>query len=245
MPAANRLKVILLISWKKLWSSRVSFIVLLAFVAFLLFFWLKDSFGASFNFLLFFSPHLFLFLSQDMMKDEIESGMLENVIFLKCRYQDYLLNKNLFVGFAAFICVSGLYVVFSGYGLAAHKYSPFFLIQFLAATIVGLYYVYLGGWLSLYVRGGSNVMILIISQALIFIALLFSATQRTGFIDYLEKGAFPNLASQIKFLAMIILLPNLAVTKNFLGYILEVIVLLVLILIFQKIKIQRLEIKKK
>jgi len=245
MPAANRLKVIFLITWKKLRSSRVSFIVFLAFVAFLIFFWLKDSFGASFNFLLFFSPHLFLFLSQEMMKDEIESGMLENVIFLKCRYQDYLLNKNLFVGFVAFIYVSGLYVVFSGYGLAAHKYSPFFLIQFLVATIVGLYYVYLGGWLSLYVRGGSNVMILIIGQALIFIGLLFSATQHTGFIDYLEKGVFPNLASQIKFLAMMVLLPNLAVSKNFLGYTLEVIVLLILILIFQKIKIQRLEIKKK
>jgi hypothetical protein len=243
MPAANRLKVMLLIIWRKLRSSRVSFIVFLAFLAFLIFFWLKDSFRTSFNFLLFFSPHLFLFLSQDMMKDEIESGMLENVIFLECPYQDYLLKKNLFVGFVALLYVSGLFVFFSGYSLATHQYSAFFLVQFLVASVVGLYYVYLGGWLSFYVRGGSNVMILIISQALIFIGLLFSATQRTGFIDYLEKRTFPNLASQLKFLAMIVILPNLAISKNFLGYTLEVIVLLILIFIFQKNKLQRLEIK--
>jgi hypothetical protein len=44
---------------------------------------------------------------------------------------------------------------------------------------------------------------------------------------------------------MMVLLPNLAISKNFLRYTPEVIVLLILIFIFQKIKIQRLEIKRK
>jgi len=245
MSFESDLKVNFLITLKKTLSSKIMLFFFLGFPSILLFIGFKDSMGLSFRFFLFFVPYLYLFLSQDMVKDEIESGVLENVIFLKQSYKKYLLKKNLFLYLLGFFYALPLFLFYAAFSAASGNFSIFFIWQFLTGMLVSLYYIFLGGLLSFYFKGGSNVLILIIAQASVFMGLLFSAKQSPGFIDLLDKGIFPGLASKIKLFALIIIFPNLAISTKLFFCAFEIVFLILIAFFLQKIKVKKLELKRK
>ena len=55
--------------------------------------WLKDSPETALDFFLFLFPYFFLLPTQDMVRGEIESGCLENALFLRLDFRRYLLEK--------------------------------------------------------------------------------------------------------------------------------------------------------
>ncbi len=71
-----------MITLKKTAVSRGSFILLAGFLLLIAYLWVNESYPGAMRFFLFFCPHVFLFLSQDMFREEIESGALESVLFL-------------------------------------------------------------------------------------------------------------------------------------------------------------------
>lgn len=245
MPFKNRLKITFIITWKKVISSKINFFIFSGFLLFLLYIWLKDSFELSFTFFLYLFPYLFLFLSQGMVRDEIENGCLENIFFLEENFKGYLLKKNILLGFIGLLSSLIIFSIFTVYGIATLKFSPLSIFQFLVGIIVGFYYVFLGVFLSIYLRGGSNVLILIIGQVLIFFGFLFTGLRSFNFIDYLDEGVFPGLISKIKFLGLLVIFPNFVISKKFLIYSIEIIALSVFLYFLQSMKLRNLEITRK
>lgn len=245
MPFKNWLRITFLITWKKIVTSKINFFIFIGFLILLFFIWQKNSYELSFKFFLFFFPYLFLFLSQGMVRNEIDNGCLENVIFLKENFKNYLLKKNVFLGSIGILSSLIIFSFFALYAIATHQFSDLYIYQFLIGIIVGFYYVSLGILLSYYFKGGSNVLIMIISQFLIFFGFLFTVLRSSGFIDYLDKGAFPDFLSKIKFLGLIVLFPNLVILKKFFIYSIAIIVLCVFLYILQGIKIRDLELIRK
>jgi hypothetical protein len=180
-----------------------------------------------------------------MVKEEIDKGSLENVLFIRSDFKDYLFKKNLFLILVASLYALTIFGLFVLYELIKHEFSVGYFYQFLVGMIVGTYYVSLGIFLSFYLKGGSNVLILIIAQLFLLLGGLLGAAKDSIFIDYLDKGAFPDLISRIKFMALIVLFPNLTVSNKFLIYSLEIIALCFILHLLQKIKIQKLELTRK
>lgn len=180
-----------------------------------------------------------------MVKEEIDKGFLENVLFIRSDFKDYLLKKNFFL-----ILVAGLYslTIFGLFVLSeliAHEFSLVYFYQFLVGIIVGTYYIFLGIFFSFFLKGGSNVLVLIIAQLFVLVGGLLGTAKNSIFLDYLDKGAFPDVISRIKFMALIVLFPNLTVSKKFLIYSLEIIALCFILYLLQKIKAQKLELIRK
>jgi len=78
-----------------------------------------------------------------MVKEEIDKGFLENVLFIRSDFKDHLLKKNFFL-----ILVAGLYslTIFGLFVLSeliAHEFSLVYFYQFLVGIIVGTYYIFL------------------------------------------------------------------------------------------------------
>jgi hypothetical protein len=180
-----------------------------------------------------------------MVKEEIDKGSLENVLFIRSDFKDYLFKKNLFLILVASLYALTIFGLFVLYELIKHEFSIGYFCQFLVGMIVGTYYVSFGIFLSFYLKGGSNVLILIIAQLFVLVGGLVGAAKNSIFLDYLDKGAFPDLISRIKFMALIVLFPNLTVSNKFLIYSLEIIALCFILYLFQKIKIQKLELTRK
>lgn len=245
MAAQNEFPLTFSLTWKKTVSARFNFFLICGFMTVLIVLWIGDSYHLAFNFFLGFFPYLFLFLAQDMNKDEIDSGCLENVLFLGGKFRPYLARKNLFLGLIGISLSSLLFIFFLIYGLFTHYFSLSSFYSFLMGLLVGLYYLYLGGLLSFYFKGGSNVLIVIVAQVFVFLVLLFSATHRGEFIDYLDSGNFPDLASRLKFMALAALMPNFIIIKVYFIYSIEIIGIIGIIFLLQRIKIQRLELSRK
>ena len=73
---------------------------------------------------------------------------------------------------------SGYSFPFGSVGLVTHRSGWGDLTGLAAALLAGIYYVLLGGLLSYYLKGGSNVLALIVVQAAAFMGILFSAGHR-------------------------------------------------------------------
>lgn len=245
MPSRDSLKVAFFIAWKKVLSAKINYFLLLGFIALLGYIWQKDSFSLSLKAFLHLFPYLFLFISQDMVRDEIDSGCLENVLFLKGHFRSYLLKKNLFLAAVAFSCSLALFLVLAAYGLITNQFSSLYLLQFIAGVVAGIYYLSLGGLLSFSFKGGSNVLLVILGQVFLFIGLLLSATKRGGFISSLDKASFPDLASRLKFLVLALVFPNVIIAKRFIVYALGIAALTLLVLGLQRAKIRNLELLRK
>jgi hypothetical protein len=150
-----------------------------------------------------------------MMSEEISSGVLENVFFVGGRFRCYLISKNALV--AAYALGITL-VLFSGlalYGLATRQFEARVLGQFAVGILVGAYYVALAGFLSFFFRAGSNVLIILLGQVLLFVGLLFSASQRTGLAERLTASSNPGIGSKLEFLAVSFVLPNIVIARRF------------------------------
>jgi len=214
MSSRDRLPIAFSITGRKLLSARVNGLVLSGFLLLLAYLWIEDSFSLSLKAFLYLCPFLSLFFSQDMMNDEISSGVLENVFFIGGRFRCYLISKNaLVVGCALGIAL----VLFSGfafYGLATRQFETLILGQFAVGILVGAYYVALAGFLSFFFRAGSNVLIVLLGQVLLFVGLLFTASQRMGLVERLTASSFPGIGAKIEFLAVSFVLPNIIIARR-------------------------------
>lgn len=205
---------------------------------------LKDSLTAAVKFFLFLHPYLFLFVSGDMMRDDIESGVLENILFLNGQFRSFLFMKNRLLLLLAFFWSSIFFAILLILNVLKGTADWFWPVQFLAGVVVGCYYLFLSTHLSFYFKGGSNVMVVIFAQLVLFLSLLFSFSERDSFLAALEQGRLPDLAAALKFSLLSLGFPNILITRPFLKYIFISVLATGLMFVWQWLKIKKLELKK-
>lgn len=245
MASRDGLKVVFFITWRKVLAAKMNLFLLLGFIVFLGYIWKQDSFSLSLRLFLGLFPYLFLLLSQDMLKDEIDSGALDNVLFLKGSFRSYLLQKTYLLAAIALAFSLFLFMIFAGWGLITKQFLAIYLLQFVAGVAAGIYYLSLSGILSFSFKGGSNVLSVLLVQVFFFIGLLLSAGKKAGFIDSLDRGSFPDFSSKLRFLTLAAIFPNVVTAKRFIIYGLAIAVLSVVFLFLQRWKIKCLELEKK
>ncbi len=194
----------------------------LAFPAFIAWVGLADSYGAAEKLFYFLLPHVFLVAAQDMARTDIESGALENVLFAGGRFRGYLAAKGPVVAAAAAAYASVLFGLFAAWGLAAGACRPDVVVRFGLALLAGLYYVALAGLLGHFLRGGANVLTVLLAQAAALLALLFTASSRTGLLDYAATGRFPGAGAKALFAGLVAVLPNVTVSARPTPFVAEV-----------------------
>jgi hypothetical protein len=101
-----------------------------------------------------------------------------------------------------------------------------------------------GGLLSYYLKGGSNVLALIVLQSAALMGILFSVGPRTGFLDFLDAGHFPSLVAKLEFLALGAVLPNIVVIGRLRPFTPWIAGLASIVLFVQWMKVRRLELKR-
>lgn len=231
---------------RKIVSSKVTWVAGAALFAVSGILWIKASNKTAFEAFLALSPYLFLFLTQDMIRGEVDSGSLENVLFVDGGYKTYLLMKNRVVAGAAAAFVSGLAVILA-VPMAVNGTFPAktAIPLFLMSLAVGIYFVLLGNTLSLFLKGGSNVMIVIVVQAVFFVWQMLSLGRQGGFMTYLETGAVPDFGARLGFMGSAAVIPNLLIQSRFVLYSLEFLLLAAALWGFQRFKVDRLELERR
>jgi len=230
---------------KKAAASRNLAVLLTVFLGLLGYIWIKDSYITCLRFFLFLFPYVFLFLSQDMFRDEVDSGALENVLFLYGRFRSYLLTKNFVLASIALAGSTALFLLLTIYGISAGFFPVISLVQFGFGILVGMYYLLAGGLLSFFFKGGSNVLLIILAQVFLVIGLFLSATQRTGFIDLLTADALPDTAAKFQFFLLAVVLPNVIIVRRLAAFILGLAALAALWFGLQRLKVKSVEIFRK
>ena len=216
MPSRNLRKAAFLIIRRKAAASRILPALFAGFGAFLGFLWIKDSFSLAFRAFIIFFPYLFLFLSQDMFRDEIDSGALENGIFVNGGFRDYLLSKILILALLGLAVSLAVFAVFAacGFGFGAARITPGHLAQFLTGALAGLYYLAVGGYLSFFFKAGSNVLIVVIGQVFLAIGFFLSMAARQGWVEALLSEDFSGLGQKLRFLGLALLFPNSVIIRR-------------------------------
>ncbi len=228
----------------RLLASPLTLVACLAFPAFLVWIGLRDSYETAAKFFFFLIPHAFLVAAQDTVRTDIDSGALENVLFLGGKFRDFLWAKNFALAGAVGAYALGLFILFSAWGLASGGFKSVHVVQFALGLLAGFYYVALAGVLSYFLRAGSNVLGLLLAQSAVLVALLFSTTSRTGFLDYAASGRFPGLGSRLLAGGLVAVLPNLVVSRRLFVFGAEVLAGLGLALLVQGRLARRLELGK-
>jgi hypothetical protein len=193
------------------------------------------------KFFLLFFPYMFLLVAQDLAGTEIRDGGLENVLFLGGDFRRYLWLKNPALATAAGAYAVSLFLPLVIWTTSQGTFDAFTLAQFGLGLLAGLYYLALAGALSYFLTAGSNVVIILLVQAAALLALLLSATSRSGFVEHLGDGRFPDLGSRLLLLGFASCFPNLIVSRRFLAGALAVAAGLALALAVQKALLRRLE----
>lgn len=249
MPSCPSLSFNFYLVWKKILRTKIFFLFFFVFVLFLGFLSQLADFHEAQRFFLILFPYLFLLLGQDMFKEEIDSGSLENILFLRVNFRRYLLEKNLtlFIIGAAFSSL--LFLPFLVSSIGQKNFTPTILSSFFLGLVVGLYYLSLAGWLSFRWRSGANVLIIIIGQVFLFLAFLVSLTASSFSRDLFELifSAQPKNQWETLFLFIFVALwPNVLAARNYSawGLRLEIFLLILLFLGLQIRKLNRLELKK-
>jgi len=183
----------------------------LAFPAFIAWIGLHDSYGTAARVFYFLLPHAFLVAAQDAVRTDIESGALENALFSGGRFRGFLMAKGLVAAAVAGAYVLVLSAFFAAWGMAEGAFRPSDLVRIGLALLAGLYYVALAGVLSHFLKGGANVLALLLAQAAALIALLLTVSSRTGLLDYAAAGRFPGLGPKLLFGGLVAILPNVVV----------------------------------
>lgn len=249
MPSCPSLKFNLYLVWKKILRTKVFFFFLGGFILFLLLFWWQGGFNYARRFFLFLFPYLFLLLAQDIFREEIDSGCLENVVFFRLNFRRYLIEKNLTLFLLGTIFSSLLFLPFLLISVAEDDFSWLIIVSFFMGLIVGFYYLSLAGWMGLRLRSGSNVLAIILIQVFLFLALLVSLTSSASGRDRLDLifSAQPqNRLEQIFLFLFVALWPNALVTHSYssLSLRLELLVLIFIFLSLQIWRLSRLELKR-
>lgn len=196
---------------RRLFASPAAIVAGLAFPAFVAWIGLAESYGTAARLFFFLLPHAFLIAAQDLVGTDIASGALENVLFTGGRFRGYLAAKGLVVAAAAGAYAVALSGLFAAWGLAIGAFRPLYLVQLGLAFLAGLYYVALAGVMSHFLKGGSNVLAILLTQAAAVLALLFTAGARTGLLDYAATGRFPGAGPKAVFAGLVAVLPNVIV----------------------------------
>jgi hypothetical protein len=229
---------------QRLFASPLAIAAAAAFPALVVFIGVRDSYGAAVRFFLFFFPHGFLIAAQDMVRTDIESGALENVLFLGGRFRGFLWAKSFVLAAAVGAYACGLFVLLVACGAATGAFEPVHLAQFALGLLAGFYYIGLAGTLSYFLKAGSNAVALLLAQAAVVVALLFSVTSRTGLLDHAASGRFPGPGPALVFGGLVAVLPNVVVSPSLFVFGAEVLAGLVLALLTQSRLARRLELKK-
>ena len=206
--------------------------------------WLRDSPAAALSFFLFLFPYVFLVLTQDMVRSEVDSGGLENVAFLRQDFRRYLLEKNAVIALFGGLVSLALFGILVTASCGSRSFSLLDFAQFGAGLFAGLYYTALAGFLSYLLKAGSNVLVIFLGQAALAVSFLLSAGSETGFLRNLSEGAFPDFPSLLKFSGLVALLPNTVVSRKFLPWTFEVAGLSLFFFWLQYRQAARLELKK-
>jgi hypothetical protein len=228
----------------RLAASPLSLAAGLAFPAVIVWIGLRDSYGTAAKFLLFLFPHAFLIAAQDMVHTDIDGGALENVLFLGGGFRRFLWAKNFVLAGAVGAYALLLFALFSAWGLASGEFRPVYAAQFGLGLLAGFYYLGLAGTMSYFLKAGSNTLVLLLAQSAALVGLLFSATSRTGFLDYVASGRFPGLGSKLLFGGLVAVLPNLIVSGRLAVFGAEVLAGLALTLLVQNRLARALELGK-
>jgi hypothetical protein len=245
VPAKTSLRVTAKITLKKMAYSRSNFIISGLFLAIPVYVLIKDSSKSAMDFFLLLFPYFFLVFAQNMFRDEIESGNLENVIFIAGGFRSYLIKKNLIVILVGTLLSLFTLVILTIASLLSHSIDIADYAGFGCGLIVGAYYVGLAGLLSFFVKGGSNVLSIFLCQAGLAVSLIVSAGTGQDFVKALSSGFLPDILTQLKFAGLTVLFPNVVVSKKFWLWTIEPAFLGVLFLFLQSKLIARLELKCK
>jgi hypothetical protein len=229
---------------KRLVASPLALVAALAFPALVVWIGLNDSYGTAAKFFFFLLPHVFLVAAEDTVRTDLESGALENVLFLGGRFRGYLRAKSYVLAAAVGAYACFLFALFAAWGFAVGSFEPVFAVRFALALVAGLYYLALAGALSYFLRAGSNVLALLLAQAALLVGLLFTATSRTGILDYAASGKFPGLGPKILFGGLVALLPNVIVSGRLVVFAAEVLAGLGLALVAQSRLARSAELEK-
>ena len=215
MPARNHLQAAFLIVRRKVAASRTLPALFAGFGLFLGFLWAKDSFSLALRAYLFLFPYLFLFLSQDIFRDEIDSGALESVIFVNGGFREYLFSKLMILPVFGLVASAAMFSVFAACGVASGsaRIVPGHLVQLLAGVSAGLYYLAVGGCLSFFFKAGSNVLIVIIGQVFMGIGFFLSMTSRRGWVEAVLSNDLSGPVRKLRFLGLTLLFPNAAIAR--------------------------------
>jgi len=239
---------ILALSWRitrrRIASSPLAAVAVVAFPAFVVWIGLTDSYGTAAKFFFFLLPHVFLVAAQDTVRTDVESGALENVLFLGGRFRGYLMAKSFVLAAGCGVYAASLFGLFAAWGLAADAFEPVLAVRFALTLVAGFYYVALAGVLSHFLRGGSNVLALLLAQSAAVIGLILSADSRMGLLDYAATGHFPGIGPKVLFGALVAVLPNVVVSGRLPVFAGEVLAGLGLAVFVQARLARRIEIKK-
>jgi hypothetical protein len=244
MPDAALFALTWRVTRRRLASSPLAIVAGLAFPACVAWIGLNDSYATAAKLFFFLLPHVFLVAAQDMARSDIESGALENVLFLGGRFRGFLSAKSLVLAGAAGIYAAGLFGLFTAWGAATGAFQPVFAARFGLAVLAGFYYMALAGVLSHFLRAGSNVLALLLVQSAALAGLIASTTARTGLLDYAAAGRFPGLGPKLFFGALTAVLPNVIVSGRLPYFAAEVAAGLGLALFVQGRLVRRLEIRR-
>ncbi len=192
-------------------ASPAAIVAGLAFPALIAWIGLAESYGTAAKLFFFLLPHAFLAAAQDLAGTDIAGGALENALFTGGRFRGYLAAKGFVVAAGAAAYALALFGLFATWGLAVGEFRAVFLVRLGLALLAGLYYLALAGLLSHGIKGGSNVLGLLLVQAGVVLALIFTTGARTGLLDYAATGRFPGAGPKVLFAGIVAVLPNVIV----------------------------------
>lgn len=246
MDDAARRSVYIRMTWRKIRSSKATWAAFAILAAITAVFWARESLGSAVRTALILGPYFYLFLTQDMMRSEIDGGALENVLFCDGGFRAYLKLKNAVTAAAAAALVLGLIAATAVPAALTGAVPLRTIVPLLALSLsVGVYYALLGNTLSLFLKGGSNVMIVLVVQAALFVALILTVKAEGGVLSYLETGTFPGWGERLKFMAFAAVCPSFLISERFLPYALEFLSLAALLWVIQSRKIRGLELERR
>lgn len=190
-------------------------------------FWFRASYRTALAAYFFFSPYAFLFSTADLVWSDYASGALEGPLFLHGRFRSYLALKAPVVSALAAGGVLAFGLLLAAAGLARGEFGPQDLVRFPAALSAGVYFAALGGLLGTWFKAGSNVLVVLLAQAAVLAAGIAAASSHSSWLAVLDPGPM-SAAARLRFAAVVIAFPNLAVSPGRHGYALECAALAVL-----------------
>ena len=244
MSSRDWLAVTVRLAWLKTRAGPIWLVAPATLLAIVAFAWIKDSYDTAMKFFLSLFPYLFLFLGADMVRSEAESGALESGLFLRGRFRDYLMLKGPFLAAVAAGISLAIFAGLTLAGLAAGRLSLPHAGRFGLGLVAGVYYTALAGLLSTRLRAGSNVLVVVVAQAVTLLVVMFTLSARTGLLKAMETGVWPDLKTRLEFMAAVALVPNLVLTPPLYPFALELLALTALAFVWQRAIIRRMELGK-